>query len=76
MTISSFSIAHRFAGLGEEGWDRRSEEALPLADAGDQRALLARADQQAGLVGVHGDEGVVAAQLSEGGADGSSRSPS
>ena len=60
----------REAGLGEEGGDRRGEEALAVADAGDQRALLAGADQQPGLVGVHGDEGVVAAQLGEGGADG------
>ena len=60
---------HRPPRLGEEGGDRRGEEALALADAGDQRALLARPDQQVGAVGVHGDEGVVAAQLGEGGAD-------
>ena len=70
MTISSFSIVTASRGLGEEGGDRRGEEALALADAGDQRALLAGADQEARLVGVHGDEGVVAAQLGEGGADG------
>ena len=61
---------HRRAGVGEEGGDRGGEEGLPLADAGDQRALLAGPDQALGLVGVHGDEGVVAAQLGVGGANG------
>jgi hypothetical protein len=59
----------RDAGVGEEGRDRRGEEGLALADAGDQRTLLASPDQAPGLVGVHGDEGVVAAQLGIGGAD-------
>ena len=70
VTISSFSIVTAWRGLGEEGWDRRGEEGLVLADADDQRALLAGADQQVRPVGVHGDEGVVPAQLGEGGADG------
>ena len=61
---------HRDAGVGEEGGDRRGEEGLPLADAGDQRALLAGAEQAVRLVGVHRDEGVVAAQLGVGGAGG------
>ena len=68
VTISPFSISIARAGVGEEGRDRRGEEGLALADPGDQRALLAGADQPPGLVGVHGDEGVVAAQLGEGGA--------
>ena len=61
---------HRGAGVGEEGGDRRGEEGLALAEAGDQRALLAGAEQATGLAGVHGDEGVVAAQLGVGGAGG------
>ncbi len=61
---------YRATGVGEEGRDRRGEEGLTLADAGDQRALLAGADQAVGLLGVHRDEGVVAAQLGVGGADG------
>ena len=36
------------ARLGQEGGDRRGDEALALADAHDQRALLAGADQQPG----------------------------
>ena len=53
-------------GLAQEGRDRRADELLALAAADDQRALLARADQQAGLVGAHGHERVVAAQLGVG----------
>ena len=56
--------------LGEEGGDRGGDERLPLAEPDDQRALLAGGDQRPRVVGVHGDEGVVAAQLVEGGADG------
>jgi hypothetical protein len=61
---------HRHPRVGEEGGDGGGEEGLPLPDTGDQRALLAGADQALRLVGVHGDEGVVAAQLRVGGADG------
>ena len=50
------------AGVGEEGGDRGGEELLALAAADDQRALLARADEQLGLVGGHGDERIVAAE--------------
>ena len=40
----------------------------PVAD--DQRTFAPRADQDPGLVGAHGDERVVPAQLGVGGADG------
>jgi hypothetical protein len=53
------------AGVREEGGDRGGEELLAVAAADDQRALLARADQQLGLVGGDGDERVVAAELTE-----------
>ena len=49
------------AGVGEEGGDRGGDELLALAAADDQRALLARADQQLGLVGGDGHERVVTA---------------
>ena len=39
------------ARLGQEGGDRRGDEALAVADAHHQRALLARADEHLGLVG-------------------------
>ena len=58
------------AGLAQEGGDRGGEEGLVLADADDQRAFLAGADEQVGVVDVHRDERVVAAQVAEGGADG------
>ena len=60
----------RRPGLREEGGDRRGDEGLALAEPDDQRALLARGDQGLWVVGVHGDEGVVAAHLRERGADG------
>ena len=58
------------AGLGQEGWDRRSDEGLVVAQADDQRALFAGRDQHVGLVGVHCDERIVPAQLAESGAHG------
>ena len=61
---------HDAARLAEEGRDRRGEEALAVADAGDQRALLARADQQLRRVEAHRDERVVALQLGVRGAHG------
>jgi hypothetical protein len=51
------------AGLGHERGDRRRDEALPLAEAHDERALLARAHQHARVVGRHRDERVVAAEV-------------
>ena len=39
------------AGVGEEGGDGGGDELLVVAAADDQRALLAGADQQVGLVG-------------------------
>ncbi len=50
-------------GLPQEGGDGRGDELLPLSPADDQRAVLTRADQQAGLVERHGHERVVAPQL-------------
>ena len=70
ITMSPFSICITCARLPQEGGDRGGEERLALADADDQRALLAGADEQVGMVGVHRDEGVVAAEVGEGGADG------
>ncbi len=61
---------HHGPRLLEEGGNRRGEEGLVLADADDQRALLASADEQVGMLGVHGDERVVAAKIGEGGANG------
>ena len=58
------------ARVGEKGGDRGAEELLAVAAADDQRALLARADERAGLVGAHADEGVVALELGVGGAHG------
>ena len=58
------------ARLGEEGRDRGGDEALAVAEADDQRALLAGADEHARVVRRHRDEGVVAAQLVVGLADG------
>ena len=51
------------AGVGQEGGDGGGDELLAVAAADDQRALLAGADEQVGLVGGHGDERVVAAQV-------------
>ena len=51
------------AGLGQEGRDRGGDEALALAQAHHQRALLAGAHEHARVVGRHRDERVVAAQL-------------
>ena len=56
------------AGVGEEGGDGGGDELLAVAAADDQRALLAGADQQLGLVGGDGHERVVAAQAVVGGA--------
>ena len=52
-------------GLGEEGRNRRGDEGLPVAQPDDQRALLSRGDERVGMIGVHGRERVVAAQLGE-----------
>ena len=58
------------ARVREEGGDAGGEELLAVAAADDQRALLAGADQHAGLVGGDGDERVVAAQAVVGAARG------
>jgi hypothetical protein len=58
------------AGLGEEGRDGGGDEALALAQADDQRALLASAHEHARVVGGHRDERVVPAQLVVGEAHG------
>ncbi len=58
------------ARVGEEGGDAGGEELLAVAAADDQRALLAGADEHAGLVGGDGDERVVAAQAVVGAPDG------
>ena len=50
-TISSFSMSCTLARVREEGGDGGGEELLALAAADDQRALLAGADEQLGLVG-------------------------
>jgi hypothetical protein len=54
----------------EEGGDARGQELLAVAAADDQRALLAGADDDAGLVGRHGHERVVAAEAVVGDPDG------
>ena len=51
------------ARVAQERGDRRGQELLAIAPPDDQRALLARADQQPGLIGAHRHERVVAAQL-------------
>ena len=51
------------AGLAQERRNGRRDELLVLAAADDQRALLADADEQPGLIGAHGDERVVPAKL-------------
>jgi hypothetical protein len=51
------------AGLREEGRDRGSDEALAVAHAHHQRALLAGAHEHLRLVGRHRHEGVVAAKV-------------
>ena len=51
------------AGLGHERGDGGGDEALAVAEAHHQRALLAGAHQHVGLVGGHRDERVVAAQV-------------
>ena len=56
--------------MGEERGDRGGDELLAVAAADDQRALLAGADEQLGLVGGDGHERVVAAQRGVGGAHG------
>ena len=58
------------AGVGEEGGDGGGDELLVVAAADDQRALLAGAHQQVGLVGGDRDERVVAAQPVVGAQDG------
>ena len=58
------------AGLAQERGNRGGDEGLVFAEADDQRAFLAGRDQLVGLVGVHGDERVVLAELRECGADG------
>ena len=69
VTISPFLSPRARAGLGQERGDRGGDEGLALAEADDQRALLTRCDEAVGVLGVHGDEGVMAAELAEGGAD-------
>ena len=68
VTISPFLIPRARPGLREERGDRRGHEVLALAEADDQRALLAGRDQRVRVVGVHGDERVMTAELGEGGA--------
>ena len=51
------------ARVAKERRDRGGDELLAVAAADDQRALLARADEHAGLVRGHRDERVVAAQV-------------
>ena len=54
------------ARLAQEGGRVRGEEGLATADADDERALMARADEQARVVAVDRDEGEVALELVEG----------
>ena len=54
---------HHAPGLGGEGGDRGGQERLAVADAGDQRALMARADEQFRMVAVNRDECEVALEL-------------
>ena len=54
------------ARLAQERGDRGGDEVLALADADHERAVLAGADDRVGVVGRHGDERVVAAQLEVG----------
>ena len=54
------------ARLREEGCDRRREEHLALADADDERRLVARADEQVGMVVVDHDEREVTLELGVG----------
>src|SRR3954449_8983090 len=57
------------ARLAREGREGRGEERLAVAAAHDERALLAGADEDVGLVAAHGDEREVAVELGVGGAD-------
>ena len=58
------------AGLCQEGGDRGGDEALALAHSHHQRALLPGAHEHLRLIGGHGHEGVVAAKVVVGEADG------
>ena len=49
--------------LAQEGGDRRGEEGLPLAEADEERALEARPDEDAGMVGVDDDEREMALEV-------------
>ena len=69
-TISPSLTSWTLRVSAEEGRDRRGDEALAVAQPDDERALLARAHQHSRVVGRHRDEGVVAAQLVVGAADG------
>ena len=44
------------AGVLDEGGDVGAEEVLAVAEADDERGVAAGADDDAGLVGVHGEQ--------------------
>ena len=56
---------HHAPRVREEGGDGRGEEHLALADPDHERRLVARADDDVGLVGRDGAERVVAVQFGE-----------
>ena len=57
VTIWSWPELERAAGVADEGRDVGAEEVLALAEADDERAVAAGADDDAGAVGVHGEQG-------------------
>src|SRR5207237_1195183 len=58
------------ARLAQERGEIRGEEALALAEADDERALVPRADEQPRMVVVDDDEGEMALELAVGGRNG------
>jgi hypothetical protein len=55
--------------VGQDRRDVRGQEVLTVADAGDERDVLAGTDDPVGLVAMHDREGVGALELAEGGPD-------
>ena len=64
------------ARLAQEGCGVRGEEHLALADPDDERRLVARCDEQVGMIVVDDDEREVPFELAERAPTASARSPS
>ncbi len=70
VTISSFSIATASRVSARKAGIAEARKVSPSPTPATSGHSLRAPTSWSGLVGVHGDEGVVAAQLGEGGADG------